>query len=270
MNLKRFAIALFLLFFVTRAVFSVQPVNPGNSNNNNENNSPTSTLTETPTPTTDTAVSSNSNNNNNSNNPNNNTNGNKVDICHRTNSVSNPYNKNNVDENAADGVAGNSNGNTPDHFGEHKGPLFDPANPPPPPHNGDQWGDIIPPIVGAHSGLNWTTQGQVVWANNCEYVSSSLTPTLTDTATPTPTQTPGPTATPGGTGGTGGGTGGPSSTTTTINPTTIPARGGGQVLGVSTLAPTGIFATNSLNLLASFGFTLLGFGINRRYGRKKS
>src|SRR5687767_5500959 len=83
----------------------------------------------------------------------------KVTICHRTNSVTNPYNKIDVDSASVDGNAGNNNGQG-DHLLEHLGPVFDVNNPPPPPHNGDQWGDIIPPFYedGTPSGLpslNW-------------------------------------------------------------------------------------------------------------------
>src|SRR6185503_1075203 len=69
----------------------------------------------------------------------------RVTICHRTNSVTNPYVKITVDEASVDGNEGNDNGQG-DHLLEHLGPVFDANNPPPPPHNGDQWGDIIPPF----------------------------------------------------------------------------------------------------------------------------
>ena len=94
----------------------------------------------------------------------------KVTICHRTNAVTNPYVKISVSTNAADGVAGNSGGQ-PDHYGEHQGPVFDPNTEYPAPHNGDQWGDIIPPIEGAHGGLNWSTEGQAIYNNDCNVPS---------------------------------------------------------------------------------------------------
>ena len=59
----------------------------------------------------------------------------KVSICHATESETNPYNKISVD---VDGLNG----------------------------HGDHGKDIIPP-VGQFAGLNWDTQGQVIWANNC-------------------------------------------------------------------------------------------------------
>ncbi len=105
----------------------------------------------------------------------------KVTICHRTNSATNPYTSPSVSVNAADGVAGNS-GRQPDHYGEHKGPVassflvasFYKAF-----HI--EWGDIIPPIPGKHNGLNWTTVGQAIYYNGCNYpktaaASVSVTP----------------------------------------------------------------------------------------------
>lgn len=97
----------------------------------------------------------------------------KITICHRTNSVSNPYSQITVDVDAADGISGNS-GHSADHYGEHKGPVFDVNTTYPTPHNGDQWGDIIPPVVpnsqvpGANTaGLNWNGVGQAIYYNGC-------------------------------------------------------------------------------------------------------
>jgi hypothetical protein len=94
----------------------------------------------------------------------------KIDICHATAAIKNPYNMINVRETAADGVAGNS-GQQPDHFGEHTGPIFDPAVN----QNGDNWGDIIPPIPGVHGGLNWDSFGQAVYNNDCN-LPTKVTP----------------------------------------------------------------------------------------------
>jgi hypothetical protein len=87
----------------------------------------------------------------------------KITLCHRTNSNINPYVQITVDTGAADGIAGNS-GNQPDHFDEHQGPVWNPTLK----AQKIEWGDIIPPIEGVHDGLNWTTEGQLIYNNNCE------------------------------------------------------------------------------------------------------
>jgi len=87
----------------------------------------------------------------------------KVTICHATSAVNNPYVQLTVSVSAVDGVPGNS-GNQPDHYGEHQGPIFDPAIH----QNGDDWGDIIPPVPPHHSGLNWDAEGQAIWDNDCK------------------------------------------------------------------------------------------------------
>ncbi len=97
---------------------------------------------------------------------NNNDNEDKVTICHRTNSATNPYVKQSVNKNAVDGVAGNS-GNEADHFGEHKGPLASSvAVAKALKDDKTEWGDIIPP-VSPHNGLNWP-QGQQILNANCD------------------------------------------------------------------------------------------------------
>lgn len=88
----------------------------------------------------------------------------EVTICHRTNSIKNPYTVNKVDADSVDGDAGNDNGQG-DHYLEHKGPVANPATM----TNGDDWGDIIPPIDGVHDGLNWSTEGQAIYRNGCNY-----------------------------------------------------------------------------------------------------
>ncbi len=85
----------------------------------------------------------------------------KVTICHRTNSIDNPYVRITVDQDAVDGDLGNDKGRG-DHFLEHQGPVFDPARDT---RNGGDWGDIIPPIDG-RPGLNWL-EGQAIYYNLC-------------------------------------------------------------------------------------------------------
>ncbi len=90
----------------------------------------------------------------------------KVTICHRTNSVENPYNKITVNLNAVNGD-GHS-----DHQGHDEGGIFDPtfdyAT------NQKDWGDIIPPFdengdpitdPSFPGSLNWTPLGQNVFEN---------------------------------------------------------------------------------------------------------
>lgn len=129
----------------------------------------------------------------------------KVTICHRTNSVTNPYVVITVDYSAADGSLVHDNGNG-DHT-IHLGPVFDWENPPPPPHNGDQWGDIIPPFSwpgdanhagGSYPGMNWTDEGQAIYnEGDCDGAATATpTPTPSETETETPTPTPSETETP--------------------------------------------------------------------------
>ncbi len=84
-----------------------------------------------------------------------------VTICHRTNSTMNPYVAITVKESAVDGENGKGEGQG-DHFGTHTGPVWEPGMP-----NGGDWGDIIPPVDGAHDGLNWDARGQAIWAAGC-------------------------------------------------------------------------------------------------------
>lgn len=108
----------------------------------------------------------------------------KVTICHRTNSVTNPYRTPEIDFSGADGTA-----QGPDHTG-HGGSVFNfgAADAPgykttyPTPRNGDQWGDIIPPVPYGDgqmtAGLNWYVDndpemganeaGQAIWRNGCQ------------------------------------------------------------------------------------------------------
>lgn len=114
----------------------------------------------------------------------------KVTICHRTDSVTNPYVKEDVDISSVDGNAANDNGQG-DHLLEHTGPvaasqtlaqqLKD---------NNEKWGDIIPALAGISSGLNWTAEGQAIYNNECNFVTGGrggeeTPPTTTTTTTPT-------------------------------------------------------------------------------------
>lgn len=119
----------------------------------------------------------------------------KVTICHRTASDTNPYTQITVDASAVDGKGGG------DHYLSHTGPIWNPTLP-----QGTKWGDIIPPIPGAHDGLNWTRKGRLIWRRGCPAidggnvptpspnpVSPSATPTApTATASPRPSTSPSP------------------------------------------------------------------------------
>ena len=72
----------------------------------------------------------------------------KVVICHRTNSETNPYNQVAV---ALSSVIS--------AHGDHVGPIFEPG--------ADEWGDIIPPVPGLPLGRNWP-EGSSVLDNGCE------------------------------------------------------------------------------------------------------
>ncbi|MDQ2973226.1 MAG: hypothetical protein M3Q79_01965 [bacterium] len=87
----------------------------------------------------------------------------KVTICHRTNSVKNPYVKITVDASAVDGEGNN------DHT-QHTGPVATSEEVAQALKNDKtKWGDIIPSEEdgGVGDGLNWGTDGQAVFNNNC-------------------------------------------------------------------------------------------------------
>ena len=97
----------------------------------------------------------------------------KVTICHRTNSDENPYSQITVDEAAVDGPQGS------DHYGEHKGPVWNPTLK----DQKIEWGDIIPPVLPYHDGLNWTSEGQAVYNNGCTIPDSTTTTSTSTTST---------------------------------------------------------------------------------------
>lgn len=152
----------------------------------------------------------------------------KVTICHRTDSVTNPYVKETVSASSVDGNNGNDNGKG-DHLLEHTGPVFQKGFT----HN-DTWGDIIPSFDtkgksydNPQTSLNWTSAGQAIWNNKCKLVTS------------------------GGQGGGGGGT------------STPPSGGGhGQVLGSTTTnsQPSAELANTGQNAVPSIlaGLAVLG------------
>jgi hypothetical protein len=106
----------------------------------------------------------------------------KVTICHRTSSTTNPYTVNSINTSSVD-EAGNRylNGH-----GDHTGPVYESGMT-------SGWGDIIPPFTDAGSGssfpgYNWDGAGQTIWNAGCTPPSPSPTPTETS-ASPTPTET---------------------------------------------------------------------------------
>ena len=96
----------------------------------------------------------------------------KVTICHRTASHTNPYVKITVARDSVDGDLANDKGRG-DHYMEHLGPVG--------PIPVGEWGDIIPPVTGVHAGRNWTSEGIAIHTSGCG------TPVPTTTAAPTTT-----------------------------------------------------------------------------------
>jgi hypothetical protein len=85
----------------------------------------------------------------------------QVTICHATSSESNPYTQATVDVASTGLLLGGHNGHTGD------GVWYPGAK-----SDGFNWGDIIPPYEYApasyaFAGLNWTEDGQALYANDC-------------------------------------------------------------------------------------------------------
>jgi hypothetical protein len=79
----------------------------------------------------------------------------KVTICHRTNANSTPYIINEPD----------ANGDVSGHA-DHTGPVWDETLK----AQHIEWGDIIPPFThsgGFFAGLNWDSEGQAIYENDC-------------------------------------------------------------------------------------------------------
>lgn len=93
----------------------------------------------------------------------------KVTVCHRTNSATNPYVEITISAMAVQSHGGSGHN-------QHAGPVatsIDHAQ-----ELKDQkikWGDIIPPVEGITSGLNWNAQGQAVHENGCRVAPASVT-----------------------------------------------------------------------------------------------
>ena len=106
--------------------------------------------------------------------------GQSVNICHATNSDTNPYVFESPAMNANGAFAGQLSGG----HNSHTGPIW---------YDGAkaahvQWGDIIPPYTYAptgfsYPGLNWTAAGQAIWNAGCNIPTTTTTTTTSGTTT---------------------------------------------------------------------------------------
>ena len=108
-----------------------------------------------------------------------------IDLCHATNSVENPYNLQSVTASSIVMPDGQPTGH-----GAHPGPIY-PA---------EDWGDIIPPFhynndtggTSLYPGMNWSVDGQAIFAAGCQVdLAEPEPPTTTTTLPPTTTTTAG-------------------------------------------------------------------------------
>lgn len=188
----------------------------------------------------------------------------KVTICHGTDSVTHPYTTPTVDVASA----------TAEGHASHTGPIATSQTVAQDLKDDHiQWGDIIPPFPtsGVVGGLNWTTEGEAIYNNGCNYVTTEPTPTPTPTETVTPTPTPTPSGGDGsacqsncaGSGGGDGSSNTPPSNTSNSSPTQA-------VLGASTMAGTGTFETSAMNLMLLVGMMVSGTGFLSYAKEKKA
>ncbi len=97
----------------------------------------------------------------------------KVTLCHATHSESNPYVTITVDYHSIIQAG----------HGDHAGPIYSAELP-----KHTAWGDIIPPFDfggdAVYAGMNWTDEGQAVFAEDCTAVVVPPTTTPPTTAPP--------------------------------------------------------------------------------------
>jgi hypothetical protein len=199
----------------------------------------------------------------------------KVTICHRTNSVTNPYRVNTVDISSTDGSLGKGSNDHTHHLGLAFDFSADPDVAYPPPRNGDQWGDIIPPYQWGETpeqsfpGMNWVA-GQAIWEAGCT-VPGSTTSTTHGTTSTTQATTSTTRATTSTTQATTSTTRATTSTTAAVLPTTI-ERSTTTMVVTPTTRPTQVLPEtiprNALAvtggeavLLTVLGATLIGLGL---------
>lgn len=99
-----------------------------------------------------------------------------VRICHVDENVNDPYQSITVSPSSIDGVG---NG---DHYLSHTGPIAtSSAVAQQLKDSHTSWGDIIPPVPGVHTGLNWTTTGQAIYNANCNISTIEVKKVLSPT-----------------------------------------------------------------------------------------